>query len=728
MRRFVVVMTVTVIVFVALALPAPAQEDSRLDGAVRLTTPPGGASDQNPAFAPDGAQMIFTRFEQGYNAGPSGVYRLDLASGAVDLLAAAPDSDTVNLPGASWNAATGRIVFASDREAIDESEIWTAAPDGSDWFRVTDHETAEYFVEPSFAPDGDWIVFEVNGDAQQGSIWKVRADGAQMVRLTDGPGGGTDDRRPNWSPTGARILFQRRTPGQDDPDDWKLYTMNPNGGDLRQVTGAAGAADASWSPDGGWIVYSSDATLPAASLYVIPAEGGTPIRVTYDDDHDDGAPSWSPDGRWIAFESAPGGDAPAALWRIAAPVLGAPAGLPACVVSSFHPWTGYTPVTYNIDGSFTLRSTFGAYQTYTYQQVGVVFPDTCAIAGASYANHQGTGASSVVWLDGPVAETDGASENPTRTETTFYFDQTAYALMLRGEPDYPFTVTVTLRDAVAAPEKPLFGVDDFLYQLQNLDFEAAGMTAYDLVVMDYSADGSAEGVYAAEPIAALKDSPGGPKIVLAYLSIGEAEDYRFYWDDAWRDDPPAWLDAENPDWAGNYKVRYWDPAWQAIIFEYLDYLLDAGFDGAYLDIVDAYWYYEEQGRESAAPEMIAFVGEIARRARERDPDFYIFPQNAAELVEYDPAYLDIVDGIGQEDIYYGYEADDVMTPPDETEWLEGYLDRFVPAGKLVLTIDYATTPSHVADAYEKSRAKGYVPFVTVRDLDRLIVHPAHPPD
>ena len=53
---------------------------------------------------------------------------------------------------------------------------------------------------------------------------------------------------------------------------------------------------------------------------------------------------------------------------------------------------------------------------------------------------------------------------------------------------------------------------------------------------------------------------------------------------------------------------------------------------------------------------------------------------------------------------------------------------FKKAGKLVLTIDYATSRANVNDTYAKSRAKGYVPFATVRDLDRLIINPGHEPD
>ena len=98
---------------------------------------------------------------------------------------------------------------------------------------------------------------------------------------------------------------------------------------------------------------------------------------------------------------------------------------------------------------------------------------------------------------------------------------------------------------------------------------------------------------------------GSSRLVIAYMSIGEAETYRYYWHKSWdnngdgRADPgaPDWLTEENPDWEGNYKVHYWDPGWQSIIFgndnSYLKSIIDRGFDGVYLDIIDAFGYFEE---------------------------------------------------------------------------------------------------------------------------------------
>ena len=309
-----------------------------------------------------------------------------------------------------------------------------------------------------------------------------------------------------------------------------------------------------------------------------------------------------------------------------------------------------------------------------------------------------------------------------------------------GGESPPPPLTATLPAATPpSPPTPAIAIRNFLYQLQNLDLKAIGQTGYDLVVMDYSADGDDETAFTAEQIAALKHSPGGDKTLLAYLSIGEAENYRFYWQPNWDanddsepdDGAPAWLDIEDPNWEGNYTVRYWNPNWQAIIYgrpeSYLDKIIAAGFDGVYLDLIESYWYYEEQGRESAAREMADFVIALANYAHARRPGFLVFPQNGAELAADFPDYLAAVDGIGQEDIYYGYPDDGRLSPPDFLAEVEPYLALFVEAGKTVLVTAYTTEPAQIDDQYTHARARGYVPFATVRGLDQLTINPGHEP-
>ena len=141
---------------------------------------------------------------------------------------------------------------------------------------------------------------------------------------------------------------------------------------------------------------------------------------------------------------------------------------------------------------------------------------------------------------------------------------------------------------------------NFLYLLELSNFKskddfitAITNTNYDVLITDlFFYDDLA---FTADDVAKLrKKHNGGSRMVVCYMSIGEAEDYRFYWQNDWKTDSPSWLDEENSDWKGNFKVKYWDSKWQKIILDdYLIKILNAGFDGVYLDIIDAFEYYEE---------------------------------------------------------------------------------------------------------------------------------------
>ena len=271
-------------------------------------------------------------------------------------------------------------------------------------------------------------------------------------------------------------------------------------------------------------------------------------------------------------------------------------------------------------------------------------------------------------------------------------------------------------------------VNDFLYQLQRPNPQRIGKTAFDLVVVSIAAAGNSP-----DTIPALKQSEGGDKLVLAYMSIGQAETYREYWQPEWAENPPGWLDEPDETWADDYWVRYWDPEWQAIIYgspdSYLDRIIELGFDGVYLDRVDAYQYYEEkEGRETAAQEMVDFIMDFTTYAREKKPGFGVFPQNAEELGVMFPDYLEMMTGTGIEDLYYGYPRDHEPSPPEWTAAREAILDQWVEAGKLVLIIDYTAKPEQIADAYQRALAHGYVEYVTDRSLGRLRINKGFEPD
>ncbi|HNW92264.1 MAG TPA: endo alpha-1,4 polygalactosaminidase, partial [bacterium] len=241
-------------------------------------------------------------------------------------------------------------------------------------------------------------------------------------------------------------------------------------------------------------------------------------------------------------------------------------------------------------------------------------------------------------------------------------------------------------------------------------------------------DGSDDNPYTAADLAAIRAGRSAVRI-LAYFSIGEAENYRGYWQAFWdanddgRPDPdaPAWLGPENPDWDGNYAVRYWDPAWQELILARLDRLVTAGYDGVYLDLVDAFEYWGPDGdqpapRNTAARDMADFIARLAARARTRNAAFLIVPQNGEALGEY-AEYRRLVNGIGREDVWY--DGDDRQAG-DETAGVLRALKRFQDDGKFVLTIDYPTTAGARAAYYAAAGAAGMLALAPPRALDRCV--------
>jgi cysteinyl-tRNA synthetase, unknown class len=188
--------------------------------------------------------------------------------------------------------------------------------------------------------------------------------------------------------------------------------------------------------------------------------------------------------------------------------------------------------------------------------------------------------------------TDSYAQNSCKGYVSFAADHRD----LNNIPGFPQVINNKNSDNITS----LSGVKNFLYLIDPSDFtksefiNAINNTDYDLVIMDLFIN---DEQFSAAEIESMKHKKnGGTRLLICYMSIGEAEDYRYYWQDSWNRDEPSWLGDENPDWPGNYKVKYWDKTWQNIIYgndqSYAKKILDAHFDGIYLDLIDAFENWE----------------------------------------------------------------------------------------------------------------------------------------
>ncbi len=194
----------------------------------------------------------------------------------------------------------------------------------------------------------------------------------------------------------------------------------------------------------------------------------------------------------------------------------------------------------------------------------------------------------------PAKMDDSYSKNNMASYVSYAADQRE----LNNIANYPSPIYAQNNDVI----RSFAQVQNFLYLINPENYitktafiNAITATNYDLVIMDLFFHDGTE--FTSSEINQLKNKlNGGKRLVICYMSIGEAENYRYYWQTSWSSDIPSWMDAENPDWAGNFQVKYWDEEWQSIICgndsSYSKKILTAQFDGVYLDIVDAFENYE----------------------------------------------------------------------------------------------------------------------------------------
>lgn len=282
--------------------------------------------------------------------------------------------------------------------------------------------------------------------------------------------------------------------------------------------------------------------------------------------------------------------------------------------------------------------------------------------------------------------------------------------------------------AAATPSGP---ITSWGYQLQNLDIDNAAHSPFDALVIDTTLDGSDDTALTATDLARLKrKSDGTRRHVFAYLSIGEAESYRSYWDKQWKRSKPPWLLGENPDWKENYAVCFWDPGWQGIMCgspeARLDRVIAAGFDGVYLDKCDVFddlkrrYKAEAASRSDIQGDMVAFIASMSSYAKARNPSFKVIMQNAEDLLERDDLRA-VLDGIAKEELVYGADTPGKLNKADDFESSRDMLNLMRADGKLVLVVEYLDDRTKIEHAAQTVDPLGFVLYIAPknRNLDRL---------
>ncbi|MCB1131995.1 MAG: endo alpha-1,4 polygalactosaminidase [Verrucomicrobiae bacterium] len=257
----------------------------------------------------------------------------------------------------------------------------------------------------------------------------------------------------------------------------------------------------------------------------------------------------------------------------------------------------------------------------------------------------------------------------------------------------------------------------------------------DRIVLDAFFTGGAGGRWKKSEIATIRAGKSGRKVI-AYLSIGEAEDYRSYWRREWDADKdgtpdagaPDWLLGENPNWEGNYRVRYWDKDWQRIILRETDKIRKSGFDGVYLDIVDAFEGFEYDPEKDAwidnrinpatgrsyRSDMVRWVSRIAVQTRKKRRGFLIVPQNGPQLLA-KSHYRKTISAIGIEDLFTDGNR---RQNRGETKYRLGFLKK-LRGTKPVFVIEYGNKADARKRSIDGAASRGFSLLLTDRELTGL---------
>ncbi len=286
-----------------------------------------GGNNAEAYFSPDGKRLIFQRQEQ-LDAGCDQEYTMRVDGSDMRRVSNGEGRTTCGY----WYQGRRRILYSSTFEhgracppapdrsqgyvwPLNDLEIYTAHPDGSDLVRLTRNHA--YDAEATVSPDGRRVVFTSTRDGDI-ELYTMNVDGSDVRRVT---------RRVRYdggafsSPDGKMLVWRAAYPetAADSadylsllarklvrPTRLELWVARADGSEPRQVTHLGAASFAPYfHPDGRRIIFATnypDRRSRNFDLYLVNLDGSGLDRVTTSPEFD-AFPMFSPDGRRLVFAS-----------------------------------------------------------------------------------------------------------------------------------------------------------------------------------------------------------------------------------------------------------------------------------------------------------------------------------------------------------------------------------------------------------------------------------------
>jgi Tol biopolymer transport system component/TolB-like protein len=252
------------------------------DGAEkRLPTPPWDKINSVAWGRTDSGLFVIAREEPNQ---PTQIFYLSPESGAAQKI-------TGDLHNYNSLSLTADSRFLVTEQAAGKSDIWLSEKDDPAQIRQITFDDEENTGQSGLAFMRDGRIVYTSPRSGNIDLWIMNPDGSGRKQLTSNLGGWNI--RPHPTPDGRYIVFQSFYNNQNH-----IWRMDADGRNLIQLTnGDARHSMPDISPDGQWVYYTL-AVGEELSLWKISINGGSPIRVSGDEQLT--SPAVSPDGKLIA--------------------------------------------------------------------------------------------------------------------------------------------------------------------------------------------------------------------------------------------------------------------------------------------------------------------------------------------------------------------------------------------------------------------------------------------
>jgi uncharacterized protein (TIGR01370 family) len=251
------------------------------------------------------------------------------------------------------------------------------------------------------------------------------------------------------------------------------------------------------------------------------------------------------------------------------------------------------------------------------------------------------------------------------------------------------------------PRLAVSGIERFGVQFSG-EYNLADMAPYQMMILDPDQAGAGD----ADSI-----STRGT-IAIAYLNIGEAEVYRWFYKDIHQD----WILAPNPNWKDHFYIDVNNKGWHKLVMnKIIPSIFEKGFSGLFLDMADV-------ASPSLYPMLEPGVVSLIREMREEYPDKVIIMNDGTFLAG---AVSDAIDGIVVESVFTTYDfitRSYIPVKEENSAARCSELQQLKKAtGVKIFAIDYAPPGDTITAqaAAGQSTSQGFVPFVSTIELNTL---------